>query len=102
VNDFIENRELPPNSTLISYSRLNPKHSCCTVDEEIRAVEKGEYKTAHAVVDLRSAKALLNKYALTVPLDASARKSRESYLLNMPTFEEFQLILPHTFHLMSE
>ena len=94
VNDFIENREIPPNSTLISYSRLNPKHSCCTVDEEIRAVEKGEYKTAHAVVDLRSAKALLNKYALTVPLDASARKSRESYLLNMPTFEEFQLILP--------
>jgi dsRNA-specific ribonuclease len=93
VHDFIDSREPPLSEAFVFDTRLSHTRRV-TIDEEIRAVENGEYKTSHGVVDLRSGKSLLNKYVLKMPLDASARASRETFLLHVPTFEEFQLILP--------
>ena len=92
VQDVIDNRELLLNEGVVFDTRLSHTSSAA-LDDEIRAVEEGEYKTSHGVVDLRSGKSLLNKYILNMPLDGSARETREKFLLHLPTFEEFKLIL---------
>ena len=66
------------------------------IRKEIRAVEKGSYRTrvAFGVVDLQTAKGVLNRYSSKIPMEPSARLSRDSFLLHMPTFREDELILP--------
>ena len=75
-------------------AKAKEKVSTDVLPAEIAAVESGEYRTEHGFVDIRTAKSLLNKYALRIPLDPAARASRDSFLLHMPTFTDEQLILP--------
>lgn len=61
---------------------------------ELAALESGYFKVKYGSVDLHSAKSLLNRYALSVPLDPFARTSKEALLAHMPIFDLDRLILP--------
>lgn len=49
----------------------------CAEDE---AMHSGEYRTYMSSVDLSSSKSLLNRYALSVPIDPSCRSSKQAIL----------------------
>ncbi len=68
--------------------------------KEIAAVEAGVYKVGDATVDVQSAKSLLNRYFLSIPLDPFVRNKKESLLAYMPCFESNRLLLP--LHLPSD
>jgi dsRNA-specific ribonuclease len=61
---------------------------------ELAALEAGHYHIECGAVDIQSAKSLLNRYTLSVPLDPFARSSREALLAHMPVYDENTLILP--------
>lgn len=61
---------------------------------EIDAVEQGFFKVQNGTVDLHSAKSLLNRYSMSVPLDTFVRTSKEALLAHMPDFQYDSLILP--------
>lgn len=63
-------------------------------DSEIKAVREGSFRVENGVVGLSSAKSLLNRYALAVPLDPFVRGSKESLLSHMPIFRVDSLVLP--------
>ena len=62
-------------------------------DEEA-AIHHGRYSTNMSSVDLSSSKSLLNRYALSVPLEANCRSSKEATTLHMPIYLDNKLILP--------
>lgn len=68
--------------------------STIALPKEIAAVEAGMYKVGDATVDVQSAKALLNRYFLSIPLDPFVRCKKESLLAYMPCFESNKLVLP--------
>ena len=63
-------------------------------EPEVAALRDGSFKIAHGVVDLQSAKSLLTRYCLSVPIDPSVRFSKESLLVHLPEFWENALVLP--------
>lgn len=65
-----------------------------TLSAELQAVEQGEYRARHGSVDLKSAKSLVNRYVLNIPIESTARATKESFLLHMPRYGENQLVLP--------
>ena len=65
-----------------------------SIHAEHDALIRGEYRTKKAMVDLSSAKTLLNRYTLSVPLEASSRTSRDLMGIHLPQFEETRLMLP--------
>lgn len=62
--------------------------------KEIVAIEAGAYKVGDATVDIQSAKSLLNRYFLSIPLDPFVRCKKDSLLAYMPCFESNCLVLP--------
>ena len=68
--------------------------ACEPLHQELVALETGSYRIECGTVDVHSAKSLLNRYTLAVPLDPFARSSKESLLAHMPVYHEDQLILP--------
>jgi dsRNA-specific ribonuclease/superfamily II DNA or RNA helicase len=62
--------------------------------EELHAIEEQRYQSLHGEVDLKSAKTLLNRYVLNIPIEATARTTKDAYRLHMPLFEEYRLVLP--------
>ena len=62
-------------------------------DEEA-ALHEEEYLTSKSIVDLSSSKSLLNRFAMSVPLDPSCRTSKDATTLHMPIYTEDKLILP--------
>lgn len=62
--------------------------------KEVAAVEAGIYKVGNAIVDIQSAKSLLNRYFLSIPMDPFVRHRKESLISYMPCFEGNRLILP--------
>ena len=74
------------NNESIQYHAIVPK--------EIAAIEAGGYNVGDATVDIQSAKSLLNRYFLSIPLDPFVRCKKESMLAYMPCFESDRLILP--------
>ena len=87
VKQFIQAREtrvpqyFPPNM-LLGRGYIGP--SLCI---EGKALKDGEYRAKNGVVDLSSAKGLLNRYALSIPVDPSSRHSRDAMLLQMPSYD---------------
>ena len=65
-----------------------------SLSAELRAVEEQEYRARHGAVDLKSAKSLLNRYVLNIPIESTARATKEAFLLHMPKFGENELVLP--------
>jgi hypothetical protein len=61
---------------------------------EIAAVEAGCYEVQNGRVDLHSAKSLVNRYALSLPLDTFSRSSKQSLFAHMPVYEEDRVLLP--------
>ena len=102
VHDFIEQRDTL--DTLVLNERLYVTPSASSDDsaaeKELRAIQAGIYTAKHGSVDLVSAKGLLNRYAMAIPLDHSSRTTRESLMMHMPLFESFHLLLPS--HLPAE
>ena len=54
----------------------------------------GSYSVEFATVDLPSAKSLLNRYALAVPMDPTLRLLRDSLITRLPIYQANKLILP--------
>ena len=67
-----------------------------SLQAEEDAVKFGEYRTTLALVDVSSAKSLLNRYTLSIPLEVTSRSTRDLLGLHMPQFEEEggRLLLP--------
>lgn len=65
-----------------------------TLEPEVTAVHQGFYKGNYGTVDIQSAKALLTRYCLSIPLDPQVRLSREALMLHMPDFRDNTLVLP--------
>ena len=70
------------------------------VQNEAVALESGCYTVAHGSVSMHSAKSLLNRYALSVPIDPHCRNSKESLFAHLPFFGAENLVLPS--HLPAE
>lgn len=68
--------------------------SILALPKEVAAIEAGVYKVGGATVDIQSAKSLLNRYFLSIPLDPFVRYKKESLLAYMPCFENNRLVLP--------
>lgn len=92
INRYIESR--PEYTSQIENVSTIYKPYCKVLEksEEV-ALNRGEYRTSKALVDLSNAKTLLNRYTLSVPLDAT-RSIKDSIGLHLPQFEENRLILP--------
>eukprot|EP00957_Ditylum_brightwellii_P086929 6616418-Ditylum_brightwellii.AAC.1 len=92
VRDFIERRDnvIPDENIEECISTYDGP----SVSAEEKALQAGEYRAAFGCIDLSSAKSLLNRYTLSIPMDATARSSRESMLLLMPIYEGNRLTLP--------
>lgn len=56
---------------------------------EETAMHREEYKTLLSSVDLSSSKSLLNRYALSVPIDPSCRTSKQAILCKTQLLEPF-------------
>ena len=79
------------------YSEVNDSNDRglpLTLGPELSAARKGFYQGIHGTVDLQSAKGLLTRYCLSVPLDPQVRLSRDAFLAHMPDFRENGLVLP--------
>jgi dsRNA-specific ribonuclease len=102
IHDFIEQRETVNSEDLSnvavpgSFLRSNDS----LAENELRAIQAGIYTAKHGSVDLFAAKGLLNKYAMAIPIDPSSRTTRESFLMNMPVYDNYRLMLPS--HLPAE
>ena len=93
VREYIENREK------YSVPLIDPTWHASNYDGpsavvEVMAIQRGEYRTSHALINLASAKSLLNRYTMSIPIEASNRSTRDQLWLHMPQFEEDRLILP--------
>jgi superfamily II DNA or RNA helicase len=102
VHDFIEQRDTlnPENPSDVAAPGSFLQSNDSSAENELRAIQVGIYTAKHGSVDLVSAKGLLNKYAMAIPLDASSRTTRESFMMHMPVYESYQLMLPS--HLPAE
>ena len=86
--------------TIQVFSSHNENMQGPVLPKELAAVEAGAYKVGNATVDIQSAKSLLNRYFLSIPLDPFVRCRKESLLAYMPCFESDRLVLP--IHLPSD
>jgi len=97
VHCFIDRKS---KSDMLDYTQgersdsTSDEHGQAPSNVELAALEAGMYTVENGRVDLHSAKSLLNRYALSVPLDPFSRTSRESLFAHMPFFEEHRVILP--------
>jgi hypothetical protein len=95
-------------SRVRQYIETRVKYSVPLIDPQLRflnydgpsmsaendALMLGEYRTSLALVDLASAKSLLNRYTLSIPMEATTRSTKDLLGLHMPQFEEDRLLLP--------
>jgi len=95
VKQYIETRE----KYFLRLVDPQPKFLHETIDlptlaAEDVAVRSGSYRTSLAFVDIASAKALLNRYTLSIPIDSTNRHKKDLLGLHLPQFEEDRLLLP--------
>lgn len=64
------------------------------VSKEVAVLNCGCYKVGEASIDLQSAKSILNRYFLAIPLEPYVRSRKETLLDYIPSFDENTLILP--------
>jgi len=100
IQNIIEQRMGIYAPTIQVFSLYDENNQSPALSKEIAAVEAGAYKVGNATVDIQSAKSLLNRYFLSIPLDPFVRCKKESLLAYMPCFETDRLILP--IHLPSD
>jgi hypothetical protein len=65
-----------------------------TLPKELAVLNCGYYEVGEASIDLQSAKSILNRYFLSIPLDPYVRGRKETLLAYIPSFDEDTLILP--------
>ncbi len=93
VRQYIETRkkyDVPLVDPPVPFSNYNGP----SLAAEDLAIQKGEYRTPLALVDLSSAKSLLNRYTLSIPMETTTRSTRDLLGLHMPQFEQDRLLLP--------
>ena len=61
---------------------------------EIDALNEGEFRSLNGMVDLSSAKSLVNRYSSCIPMDITSRSSRKAMQPYQPLYQNRQLILP--------
>ncbi|KAL3918159.1 MAG: hypothetical protein SGILL_004370 [Bacillariaceae sp.] len=61
---------------------------------ELAAIKEGFYKAGEATVDIQSAKSLLFRYFLSIPIEPYMRSRRETLVSFLPMFVDNQLDLP--------
>ena len=100
IQNIIEQRMGIYAPTIQRFSSYDENNQSPALSKEIAAVEAGAYKVGDAIVDIQSAKSLLNRYFLSIPLDPFDRCRKESLIAYMPCFETDRLVLP--IHLPSD
>jgi hypothetical protein len=64
---------------------------------EVSAVEDGVYKVGEATVDLHTAKSLVHRYYLSLPVEAITRRTKALLMAYLPVYENDCLELPSHF-----
>ena len=78
VHQFIADRE---EEYIQEFNTSSNNLSDCRLEcAEEKAMHNEQYKTSMSFVDLSSSKSLLNRYALSVPVDPSSRTSKQAIL----------------------
>ena len=78
VHRFIANRE---EEYAREFNSSPDNYTACQLEcAEEAAMHAAEYKTYVSSVDLSTSKSLLNRYALSVPIDPSCRTSKQAIL----------------------
>jgi len=93
VREFIESRPqcvIPLTDPVVMFT----KYEGDSVSDEDIALCNNEYRAKSGMVDLSSAKSLLNRYTLSIPMDVASRSTRDVLCLHMPQFEDDRLMLP--------
>ncbi len=65
-----------------------------SIHAEEEALKSRAYRTESGMIDLSSAKPLLNRYTLSIPLHTTSRSTRDMLGMHLPQFEDNRLILP--------
>ena len=95
IKKFIESRSSRFSTPLFDPVIQFSPYTGESIHAEYDALTRGEYRTKKAMVDLSSAKTLLNRYTLSIPLEAATRRtSRDLLGIHLPQFEETRLMLP--------
>lgn len=94
IREFIQSRKSRFSIPLVDPVIQFRPYTGESIHAECDALAKGEYRTKKAMVDLSSAKTLLNRYTLSVPLEAASRTCRDLMGMHLPQFEETRLMLP--------
>ena len=94
VQQFIAHRE---EEYIREYnSSSDSPYGCGNIEcAEDKAMQSEEYKTSLASVDLSSSKSLLNRYALSVPIDPSCRTSKQAISCKLPFVKLIRCILTY-------
>jgi hypothetical protein len=82
------------NSTRVYPSKILRGNS---ESREVSAVEAGVYKVGEAIVDLHSAKSLVHRYYLSLPVEALTRRTKTLLMAYLPVYENDCLELPSHF-----
>lgn len=93
VKTFIESRSeyVPPLVDPVIRFQAYVGHS---IQAEQDALLRGEYRTNMGFIDVSTAKPLLNRYTLSIPLEAASRSTRDLLGMHLPQFENNRLMLP--------
>ena len=66
-----------------------------SITAEETAVRNSEYRTSLGMVNVNSAKSLLNRYTLSIPMEVVSNRTAKEHLgLHLPQFEDERLLLP--------
>jgi len=96
VQNFISTRTSAPHVAAVLGQATHrpvlsdPKSNCA----ELRAIQEGIYCADNGSVDLFSAKCLINRYILSLPVDPALRSSKASFLANLASYTDNEIHLP--------
>jgi len=93
VTDFIGGIKHLDSADISTIStKLSPLPFSSSAEDE--ALRKGEYHSLHGVVHLSSAKSVVNRYALSVPMNINSRSCRAALQPYLPMYSNTSLRLP--------
>ena len=94
INQYIGTRKLTnfQQDEIVHSTKRMKLTSRHTLEE--KALIQGEYRARHGIVDLSSAKTLINRYISCIPMDIASRSSRAAMLPYLPIYNNDHLRLP--------
>jgi dsRNA-specific ribonuclease len=98
IQSIIEQR-MKTNDSTVATARHKQSIDARALSEskELAAIEAGMYKVGEAVVDLHTAKSLLHRYYVSLPVEDLVRRKKSLLLAYLPAFDKDRLELPSHF-----